>query len=80
MPIPADTSVSQPDMPMIIENAPAENYDNIDNLPDFGSSPAEVKVENDETMEEADEAMTAAEGEYNAVTGADITELPSTDA
>ena len=80
MPIPADTSVSQPDMPMIIENAPAESNDNIDNLPDFGSSPAEVKVENDETMEEADEAMTAAEGEYNVVTGADITELLSTDA
>ena len=38
------------------------------------------KVENDETMEEADEAMTAAEGEYNVITGADITELPSTDA
>ena len=79
-PPPADTTIAE-------EQVDKEDNDNIDNLPDFGGSPAEIKeaideatVETNETMEQADQDMTAADGDYNVVTGADITELPSTDA
>jgi hypothetical protein len=79
-PPPADTTIAE-------EQVDKEDNDNIDNLPDFGGSPAEVKeetdetqVENNETMEQADQEMTAVEGDYNVVTGAEITQDPTIDA
>ena len=79
-PPPADTTMAE-------EQVDKEDNDNIDNLPDFGGSPAEVKeetdetqAENNETMDQADQDMTAADGDYNVVTGAAITQNQTIDA
>ena len=79
-PPPADTTTAE-------EQVDKEDNDDSDHLVDFGSSPAEVKeetdetqVEHNETMEQADQEMTAVEGDYNVVTGAEITQDPTIDA
>ena len=79
-PPPADTTISE-------EQVDKEDNDNIDNLPDFGSSPAELKeetdetqVEHNETMEQADQDMTPADSDYNVVTGAVIAQNPTINA
>ena len=59
----------------------------MDNLPDFGISPAELKAETDETpvelnetMEQADQDMTPANNDCNVVTGAVIAQNPTINA
>ena len=79
-PPPADNTTAE-------EQVDKEDNDDSDHLVDFGSSPAEVKqetdetqVEHNETMEQADQEMTAVEGDYNVVTGAEITQDPTIEA
>jgi len=79
-PPPVDTTIGE-------EPVDKEDNDNIDNLPDFGGSPAEIKEETDEataetneTMEQVDQDMTPADGDYNVVTGAVIAQNTTIDA